>query len=104
MNLKKAMRSSSFHENDAPTMHLQLNTCHAQRLADVELQLVFQCLSNIERVTSARVSRQFLRAARSPFAWKVAEPYMLSTRRTACFPLVARSLLSLAPIHLGWET
>lgn len=74
--------------------------CEMNRLADVELQLVLQFLTNTDRLKAARVSRRMCGQASQPFSWKFAETITISSDAPADFARVASSLIRYAPMRL----
>jgi hypothetical protein len=79
-------------------------SCDLNTLADVELQLILQWLSNKEKLKAARVSRRLLTAASHPFSWRGAAPFVLSSKKPEYFGLVTLSLARFAPFQLTWES
>jgi hypothetical protein len=57
------------------------------RLADVEIQLVLQCLDRRSRVAAAGMSKRIFAAAKNPFVWLHAHPSEMIIVKTSELPL-----------------
>jgi hypothetical protein len=78
--------------------------CQIDRVADVELQLILQPLTNKERIIAARVCRRMLSNANQSFAWKCAERFRLFSGHVEKFSRLGGTLIHHAPIEFVWQT